>query len=75
MVGTAAACVGRSALDHLGERGGCRNRSGSSRLTPVMNAACGRPHALTWNIGTTGSVVSRSGQRQRSAMLTCIECR
>ena len=60
MVGTAAACVGRSESIMSASGPGWRKRSGISMFTPVMKVACGRPQALTWNIGTTGSVVSRS---------------
>src|SRR3569623_1798237 len=32
---------------------------GSTSLAPVSGAEYGKPHALTWNIGTTGSTTSR----------------
>lgn len=75
MVGTAAAWVGRSVSIISASGPGCRKRSGISRLMPVMKAACGMPQALTWNIGTMGSVVSAVVSAKDSAMLTCIECR
>src|SRR5262249_797237 len=33
---------------------------GMTSFAPTIAAAYGRPHALTWNIGTTGSSVSRA---------------
>ena len=33
---------------------------GNTILAPVIAAEYGRPQALTWNIGTTGSTVSRA---------------
>ncbi len=75
IVGTAAAWVGRSVSIISAMTAGCMNRSVSSMLTPVMNAACGSPQALTWNMGTIGSEVSRSVSAKLSVMLTCIECR
>ncbi len=75
MVGTAAACVGRTRSIISASGAGCRKRSGISMLTPVMNVACGRPHAFTWNWGTTTSEVSASVRPIDWAMLTCMECR
>lgn len=75
MVGTAAAWVGRSRSIISASGAGWRKRSGISMLTPVMNVACGSPHAFTWNWGTTTSVVSLSVSPIDSAMLTCMECR
>ncbi len=40
-----------------------------------MNAACGMPHAFTWNIGTTGSAVSRAVSPKLSAAITWRQCR
>lgn len=75
MVGTAAACVGRSLSIISASGAGWRKRSGISMLMPVMKVACGRPQALTWNCGTTTRVVSRSVRPIDWAMLTCMECR
>ena len=33
---------------------------GNTTLQPVIAAAYGRPQALTWNMGTTGSTLSRA---------------
>lgn len=75
MVGTAAACVGRSLSIISASGAGWRKRSGISMFTPVMNVACGRPHAFTWNCGTTTSEVSSSVRPMDCVMLTCMECR
>ncbi len=47
IVGTAAACVGRSRSIMSASGAGWRKRSGMSMLTPLMNVACGSPHAFT----------------------------
>jgi hypothetical protein len=73
--GTAAAWVGRTVSIIAASGPGWRWRSGSSRLAPDISAACGSPQALTWNIGTTGRVVSAAVRAMASAMLTCMECR
>lgn len=75
IVGTAAACEGFSRSTMSASGAGWRKRSGISMLMPVMKVACGRPQALTWNCGTTTSVVSLSVRPIDSAMLTCMECR
>ncbi len=75
MVGTAAPMVGRTVSIISASGAGWRKRSGISSQAPAMKAACGRPQALTWNIGTTGSVMSREVSANASAVLTCIECR
>ena len=33
---------------------------GKTKVQPTIAAAYGVPHALTWNIGTTGSIISRA---------------
>ncbi len=75
MVGTAAACVGRWVSIISASGAGWRKRSGISMFTPVMKVACGNPHALTWNWGTTTSEVSWSVSPIDWVMLTCMECR
>ena len=75
MVGTAPATVGRSASISLTSGSGCRNRSGMIRSAPDMTAAYGRPHALAWNIGTTGSTRSLSHMPKVLPRQTPIECR
>ncbi|GAA3227465.1 hypothetical protein GCM10020256_38850 [Streptomyces thermocoprophilus] len=75
MVGTAAACVGRTVSIISARGAGWRKRSGMSRFTPVMKVAWGRPQALTWNCGTTTREVSWSVRPMDWAMLTCMLCR
>ena len=45
------------------------------RSAPDRTAAYGRPHALAWNIGTTGSTRSLSQTPRVLPMQTPIECR
>ena len=47
---------------------------GSSSSAPVSAAAKGRPHALTWNIGTMASTRSRDESPTASAVQTVVEC-
>lgn len=75
IVGTAALTVGRTAAIISAIGRGWRKRSGISRLAPDMNAACGMPQALTWNIGTTGRAVSRGVKAKLSPVLTWRQCR
>ncbi len=35
---------------------------GNTSFAPTMHATYGNPHALTWNIGTTGNITSRAEQ-------------
>jgi hypothetical protein len=60
MVGTPAATVGRSASIRPTIAAGCMCRSGMIRVVPDSNAANGKPHEFTWNIGTIGSTRSCS---------------
>jgi hypothetical protein len=48
---------------------------GSTSRAPEVAAAYGRPHALTWNIGTTGMTESSALSPSPSAWLAPIECR
>ena len=51
-----------------------RSLPGNTSFAPISGAACGMPHAFTWNIGTTGSMESRAdsahgvGQRRAERM-------
>ena len=56
MVGTPAATVTRSVLDEVGDRRRREVGPGITRLAPARHAAWARPHALAWNIGTTGRI-------------------
>ncbi len=75
MVGTPAVNVGRSASIISASGAGCRKRSGISIDAPAMKAACGRPQAFTWNIGTTGRQMVAGFSPNASAPLTWRECR
>ena len=48
---------------------------GKTILAPVMAAEYGRPQALTWNIGTTGSTLSRALMFKASGMAPAQACR
>jgi hypothetical protein len=39
---------------------------GKTSFAPTMQATYGMPHAFTWNIGTTGRIVSRAEQPNAS---------
>ena len=41
---------------------------------PVATAACARPHALAWNIGTTGKITSDSQVARLSTIIAPIVC-
>ena len=73
-VGTPAISVARSASTKRASGSPCRNGPGSSSSAPVSAAAKGRPHALTWNIGTMASTRSRDESPTASAVQTVVEC-
>ena len=58
IVGTPAANVTRSCSISSSRLGGSRYGPGNTSFAPTIAAMYGKPHALTWNIGTTGSSVS-----------------
>ncbi len=80
IVGTPAALVTRSADISSSRLGGSRCGPHSTRRAPTIAAAYGSPHALTWNIGTTGSSVSardspsESGRAATSVCSTVERC-
>jgi len=43
---------------------------GNTSLAPVSAVVYGRPQAFTWNIGTTGSTLSRADKFIASGRLT-----
>jgi hypothetical protein len=47
---------------------------GKTRLAPAIGAACARPQAFAWNIGTTGITVSVSCSPSPALVSTPIEC-
>ena len=52
----------------FGERSG----PGITRLAPLATAACASPHALAWNIGTTGRMTSLSRTPRLSTVIAPI---
>src|SRR6266702_1451807 len=59
-VGTPAEYVTRSLSINSYSDLPSRSLPGNTSFAPVNGAACGMPHAFTWNIGTTGSTASRA---------------
>ena len=47
---------------------------GNTILAPVSGTEYGKPQALTWNIGTTGSTASRADTFSASGMVEAYEC-
>ena len=52
-----------------------RSGPGITRFAPDATAACARPHALAWNIGTTGRMVSLSRAPSESTVIAPKVCR
>ena len=75
MVGTPAAMVGRSFTMRLAMAGPDRSGPGITRSAPEATAACANPHALAWNIGTTGRILSRSLAPNPSVIIVAMVCR
>ena len=52
--------------DEVGDRRRAKGRGpGITRSAPAATAACASPHALAWNIGTTGRMMSRLADAER----------
>lgn len=75
MLTAAAANVTRSACIRSRIAGACGRAPGNTILAPMQAAANGRPQALAWNIGTTGSRVSRSRMSSTSPRHSVRVCR
>ena len=75
IVGTPAASVTFSVSISSAIAGGVICGPGNASAAPAITAACARPQALAWNIGTTGMTVSRSETATVSASIAPIECR
>src|SRR6478609_7048714 len=73
-VGTPADTVTPSASNRSCRLLPSRNGPGRTSLAPTMQAAYGRPQALTWNIGTTGRMVSRAEQLSESGRALAYVC-
>jgi hypothetical protein len=74
IVGTPAATVTRSDSIRPARVGALRSGPGITSFAPQATAAWARPHALAWNIGTTGRIVSRSDAPSESAVSAHIVC-
>ena len=74
MVGTPAETVGRWRSMMAARGAAWRYCWGMIRSAPVRNAPYGVPHALAWNIGTTGSSVSRPETSLTSGSAATSEC-
>ena len=62
------------ALQQPQQSAGERSGPGMIRSAPVATHTWGRPQALTWNIGTTGRMRSRSEQASMSALVEAKAC-
>ena len=60
IVGTPALSVTRSDSIMDSSPAGLRSGPGMASDAPARNAVYGSPHAIAWNIGTTGMSTSRS---------------
>ena len=74
MVGTPAATVTFSPSSSRSRPAAERSGPGMIRSAPVATHTWGRPQALTWNIGTTGRMRSRSEQASMSALVEAKAC-
>ncbi len=68
-VGTPAVKLTRSSAMKAARLGPSRCRPGITSAAPLIGAAYGRPQALTWNIGTTGSTRSTARSASTSPRL------
>src|SRR5919106_3309891 len=55
--------------------GASRLGPGNTIFAPTQAAEYGTPQALTWNIGTTGRIVSRDEKSSASGSAIAYECR
>ena len=70
IVGTPAATVTRSDAMRSATAPGERSGPGMTNEAPAATAAWARPHALAWNIGTTGRTRSGSPIARLPAAIT-----
>jgi len=75
IVGTPAAIVTRSEAISAASDGALRSGPGMTKFAPAITVECARPHALAWNIGTIGRIVSRSLTASVSASMHAMPCR
>ena len=74
MVGTPAVMVTRWRSSRPSTPFGDMFGPGNTMLDPASSAAYGSPHALAWNIGTTGMTMSRSRRPGPSTVSEISEC-
>ena len=74
MVGTPQVSVTRCRSSSRTSAWGVMFGPGKTRSEPASMDPYGIPHALAWNIGTTGSTTSRSDNATPSAMSRASEC-
>ena len=75
IVGTPAATVTFSSTTRSAIAGPDRSGPGSTSVAPLATPAWARPHALAWNIGTTGRITSDSRAPSESAIIAPIVCK
>ena len=75
IVGTPAATVTRSSTISSAMALPDRSGPGITSVAPEATAAWASPHALAWNIGTTGRITSDSRAPSESAVIAPIVCR
>ena len=75
IVGTPAATVTFSSTTRSAIAFPDRSGPGMIRSAPAATPAWASPHALAWNIGTTGRIRSDSRAPSESAVITPIVCR
>ena len=75
IVGTPAATVTRSVSIRVSRAPGERSGPGITSVAPDATPACASPHALAWNMGTTGKMMSRSDAPRESAIMAPKVCR
>ena len=74
IVGTPAVIVTCSCWNASSRLSPSRNGPGKTCLAPTKVQVNGKPHALAWNIGTTGSTVSSSVTARTPATADASEC-
>ena len=74
IVGTPAERVTRSEAIRSASSAGVMRGPGKTSRAPASAAAYGMPHALAWNIGTTGITASAARRPIASGLSTPSEC-
>ena len=74
IVGTPAVTVTCSDSSRSSRAAGARSGPGITSDAPAIIAACPRPQALAWNIGTTGRILSDSDSENTADVSVANEC-